>query len=708
MYLLELYYANARLSQTGKFIFPCRKGNIPKWTILPSHPKDREKLQLMALTMAGTCYLPHLPYQQNNLLNLPDAPLQLEFYLVQHPEADGSHIKYDLIGHGLQFHADGSIRPIAKRQCRYLSAVMDIRKMRDHSNLAKHFTLAYGPDPKPHRDSDDFEFNNPYLRITRLYSLFDENALLTDPVVFLERLHKKAFRYGRMVSRNLLEILQRLLAEYLQFKTADWNQKTCDMRLEWMRLSEWQRRMLTPILDACRHLQDAFPKRFDPLKMPGLILLDRPNRFCTAKRFSDWIRLLDELLPHMQFVAALSDKAYSQFPRQLRQKRLEIHRSETPQPSKRKSARIRPGTILLIDVDGRLPNFALMKLSRYYKEQGRKVILGYKDCCLKGPEVVYASAIFHNHVTDKRILNLRRYYGGSLMLGGSGVDINRRLPENIEKLPPDYDLYPELGDRAIGFLTRGCVFQCAFCIVPAKEGRPRQVSDLDTLLAGRRKLILLDDNILSHPKADDFLAEMASRDIQINFTQTLDFRLMDRRKAALLRHIKCSNLRFSRRVYHFSLNSNKGIKQLARKYKMFRFSAQDNVEFICMYGFNTTLAEDVARFRFLRSLPGAYVFVQQYQPILGGPPITPKPFFDENADDLIDELIGILFKQNMKSMEKYYRWVSRRYVETFGRLHKNLVDTIFRYNNRARKGRYIDTLAGTRKGSNADLTPPIQ
>jgi hypothetical protein len=466
-----------------------------------------------------------------------------------------------------------------------------------------------------------------------------------------------------------------------------------------MQLSQWQRRMIIPILDACRHLLDAFPKSFDPLKTPGLILLDRPNRFCTAKRFPDWIKLMDELLPHMQFVVTLTDQARSQFPNQLLKKRLEIHKSETPQPSKRKSVRIRPGTILLINVDGRLPNFALMKLSHYHKEQGRKVILGHKDCRLKGPEAVYASAIFHSHVTDKRISNLRRYYGESLILGGSGVDINRRLPENIEKLPPDYDLYPEFDDRAIGFLTRGCPFRCAFCIVPAKEGQPRQVSDLDTLLAGRRKLILLDDNILAHPKAVDLLEEMASRKIQVNFTQTLDFRMLDRRKATLLRQINCSNLRFTRSVYHFSLNDNKGIKQLARKYKMLRFTPQDNVEFICMYGFDTTLAEDVARFRFLRSLPGAYVFVQQYQPILGGPSKVSIPFFDENADDLIDELVGIVFTQNMKSMEKYYRWVSKRYAEAFGHLHKNLVDTIFKYNNRARKGKYIATLAGTRKWS---------
>ena len=122
---------------------------------------------------------------------------------------------------------------------------------------------------------------------------------------------------------------------------------------------------------------------------------------------------------------------------------------------------------------------------------------------------------------------------------------------------------------------------------------------------------------------------------------------------------------------------------------MFGFTHKDNVEFICMYGFNTTLAEDVERFHFLRSLPGAYVFVQEYQPIPGGPPANLTNFFDEHADQLIDKLIRITFTQNMKSMERYYRWVSKRYALTFGRLHQGLVDTIFRYNRRQGKGFYV-------------------
>jgi len=158
------------------------------------------------------------------------------------------------------------------------------------------------------------------------------------------------------------------------------------------------------------------------------------------------------------------------------------------------------------------------------------------------------------------------------------------------------------------------------------------------------------------------------------------------------------NTRFTRSNYHFSLNDNKRLSLVSRKYKLFGFGHRDNVEFICMYGFNTNLAQDVERFRFLRSLPGAYVFAQQYQPVRpNAPPRDDLPFFGENADDLIDELVSIVFPQNMKSMEKYYKWVARNYALTFGRVHERLVDTIFRYNHRHKRGEYIATLAGTMK-----------
>ena len=94
---------------------------------------------------------------------------------------------------------------------------------------------------------------------------------------------------------------------------------------------------------------------------------------------------------------------------------------------------------------------------------------------------------------------------------------------------------------------------------------------------------------------------------------------------------------------------------------------------------------------------GAYVFVQEYQPISGGPKPQLDHFFDEQADRYIDELTRICFPQSMKSMENYFRWLSKLYAKRFGTLHMGLVDTIFRYNKRYKRGRYIATLAGTKK-----------
>jgi hypothetical protein len=224
----------------------------------------------------------------------------------------------------------------------------------------------------------------------------------------------------------------------------------------------------------------------------------------------------------------------------------------------------------------------------------------------------------------------------------------------------------------------------------------RRVSDLETLLQGRTRLILLDDNLLAHPDAGAILEDMARRDLEVNFTQTLDIRLLDAELAALLRRVQCANTRFTRRVYHFSLNNLSGLERVRESYRLLGFTHTDNVEFVCMYGFDTTLEQDLERLRFLRSLPGAYVFMQEYQPVLGGPMPPPLAFFDDHADRHIDELVQILFRQNMKSVERYYRWLSRRYAAQFGRLHPRLVDTIFRYNKRDWRGRYVATLAGTR------------
>jgi hypothetical protein len=229
-------------------------------------------------------------------------------------------------------------------------------------------------------------------------------------------------------------------------------------------------------------------------------------------------------------------------------------------------------------------------------------------------------------------------------------------------------------------------------VVPIKEGAPRQVSDLDGLLQGRRKLILLDDNLLAHPNALTLMEELVKRGVAVNFNQTLDLRLLTPEAAALLRRLHCANSAFTRRNLYFSLNDVRHLDLRRERYALLQARHKDNVAFVCMYGFNTTLAEDVARFRFLRSLPGAYVFVQRYLPVLGGPPPDLRRLFENRADALLKELVRIVFRQNMKSMETYYRWLALQYAAQCGRIHPDLIETLFRYNARSRMGRFVARL----------------
>ena len=700
MYFTEIHFENAKENRCGKFIINSGKGSIPKWTILSPGKKNLELLRLITLATANPKLTPHFDYPANLLIDNTDKPVHLEFVIYHHPETDGRSAYENLdIGSGITISSDRSVVALSSRQCVYLSLTLSYRKARDSSKFAKQFLLGYGPQFVPHADTDDFDFHNPLHPVTRFHTLFHKDERITDPVAFLKRLQYRGVRYKRSASLSTLTALSRFLRAFLEIDETPFLDPLSDSKKEWQKLRSWQQRMVLPLIDICRHMYDAFPSVPNPLDMPGVILLHRPDLFCTPNRFSSWIGHMDSILPRVQFIATLSEKGVHSFPENVSQERLSFQDSEIKVAArKRKATRLPKKPILLIDVDSRLPNLALMKLSRYYREKGKDVILGRNRFYLRNADKVYASSIFNSNASRSHIQALKKYYGNAITIGGSGVDIGLRLPKKIEKLPADYSLYPELEDRAIGFITRGCPHHCPFCIVPEKEGRPRKVSSIRSLVGkNRKKLILLDDNLLAHPEAATFLEEMVSRNLQVNFTQTLDMRYITKEKARLLRKIKCMNTKFTRLNYYFSLNNNKRLSLISKKYKMLGFTTGENVEFVCMYGFDTTLAEDVDRFRFLRSLPGAYVFVQQYRPVKEGEEPNLDNYFSDDADQLLDELVKILFPQNMKSMEKYYRWVSKLYAQTFNKLHKGLVDTIFRYNHRYRKGRYIATLAGIRK-----------
>ena len=127
----------------------------------------------------------------------------------------------------------------------------------------------------------------------------------------------------------------------------------------------------------------------------------------------------------------------------------------------------------LIDVDGHngYPNLALMKISQYHKNCGDEV--EWAQICTHY-DIIYASKIF-SFTPD---WNDAFFLADTIIRGGTGYgEPYKSLPEYIDRLQPDYSLYPEKIDHrtAYGFITRGCPNKCYWCVVPKKEGKVRTV-----------------------------------------------------------------------------------------------------------------------------------------------------------------------------------------------------------------------------------------
>lgn len=183
--------------------------------------------------------------------------------------------------------------------------------------------------------------------------------------------------------------------------------------------------------------------------------------------------------------------------------------------------------VLLVDIDSKIPNLALMKIAAYHKARGDTVSFNEPD-----PGKVYASVIFtrNRHKVD----GLRTFYPeAEIDIGGSGYDLQKQLPPEIEAMSPDYSIY-EKCDRYLGFTTRGCIRRCPFCVVPKKEGKFRRLfrtaeEALEHITAGAsfRRIEFLDNNILADKAWFMELTEAIPKDWQVDFNQGLDVRLLD-------------------------------------------------------------------------------------------------------------------------------------------------------------------------------------
>lgn len=198
----------------------------------------------------------------------------------------------------------------------------------------------------------------------------------------------------------------------------------------------------------------------------------------------------------------------------------------------------------LIDVDGHgkkkqfgatvYPNLAIAKIAAYHKSKGDEVF--WYDSLYSGHcDKVYMSKVF-NFSPDY----LEPIDADEIIRGGTGYDIKKCLPQEIDDCQPDLSIYPNVPtDTSYGFLTRGCPNKCKWCVVPRKEGLIHPYWDIDRVANGRKKIILMDNNILAAGEyAVEQLNKIIERGYRVDFNQALDARLVTPEYAKLLAQIK--------------------------------------------------------------------------------------------------------------------------------------------------------------------------
>lgn len=278
--------------------------------------------------------------------------------------------------------------------------------------------------------------------------------------------------------------------------------------------------------------------------------------------------------------------------------------------------------VLLVDVDSKIPNLALMKLSAWHKARGDKVRLVRlvhhrpSEVNLRGfwADKIYISCIFSRNTDFVRHMeSTLKFYGKSVEIGGYGVN-GAKLPDEIEHIMPDYGLYE--CDFSMGYTSWGCIRRCPWCKAWRMEGGIRDHAPImEFLHPDHNKVLLLDNNFKASPRWRENLEYIIAHDLKVNFCQGLDIRLVDDEFAGMLADTKCYSIRFSERRICFAFDDPRielEVRQGVERLKKAGIRAKRQMfYFLCGFREPYNFSEDWYRFKVLLEL-GVDPYVMKY------------------------------------------------------------------------------------------------
>jgi len=209
--------------------------------------------------------------------------------------------------------------------------------------------------------------------------------------------------------------------------------------------------------------------------------------------------------------------------------------------------------VRLTQIDGALPNLALMKLSHWHKSKGDTVTLTRHiepDLFEPTYDRVYGSAIFK--FSQDRLDRFVQQWPNAV-IGGTGTTEKHTVEDLIGEQYEHYDYAGYDVDYSLGFTQRGCRLKCKFCVVPEKEGKPRSVNTIADIWRGApypKKLHILDNDFFGNPEWRERIAEIRDGKFKVCLSQGINVRLINDESAAALATIQYRDTKFQeRRLY---------------------------------------------------------------------------------------------------------------------------------------------------------------
>ena len=269
----------------------------------------------------------------------------------------------------------------------------------------------------------------------------------------------------------------------------------------------------------------------------------------------------------------------------------------------------------------RFPNLVCEKLSGYWKERGEEVHLLMNYDHLDDYNQVYISKAFTDTPIPEWLLQYAQANRNRIHIGGTGFYFDKApdLLDEIEHHMPDYNLYNEwiececmraeeeskktgrdfnktsfmaqfkgYTDYSIGFVTRGCFRKCPFC-VNQKYDHVFRHSPLEEFYdPSRKKICLLDDNILGCSEWKSILNELMSLKKPFRFKQGMDERLLTDEKCEMLFNANYDG------DYIFAFDNIADYELVHKKLKLIRkYTQATAVRFYVLVGFESTDVTDI-------------------------------------------------------------------------------------------------------------------